>query len=248
MRIRVMSWNIHRAIGMDRRFRPERVAAVIRHHDPDLLLLQEVDRGVPRSRRLWLDHWLARETGYPYHAWAQAHVLQEGSYGNATLSRLPIRRRRHLDLRIGRRKRRNALYTRLQLPGRHGALHVFNWHLGLARGERRQQVQRLLATGTIRSLPARARVILGGDSNDWRNRLFPSLLQPAGFHAWSESGRRRHILTYPSTRPVGALDKIFWRGPLGHEHIHASRLRLARVASDHLPLVAEFELLPEAAG
>lgn len=239
-----MSWNIHRAIGMDRRFRPERVIEVIRHHAPDILLMQEVDRGAPRSRCLWLDHWIAKEADYPFHAWAQAHVLTEGAYGNATLSRLPMTKRRHLDLTIGRRKRRSALYTRLRLPGLAGPLHLFNWHLGLGATERDRQVERLLASGALRDLPATARILLGGDTNDWRNRLFPSRLRPAGFHAWSEHGRRRHIRTFPSTRPVGALDKFFWRGPLGDEHIHASRLRLARTASDHLPLVAEFELLP----
>jgi len=241
--LRLMSWNIHRAIGVDRRFRPERVVEVIRHHDPDILLMQEVDRGVPRSRRLWLDHLIAKEAGYPYHSWAQAHVLKEGSYGNATLSRFPITKRRHLDLRIDWRKRRNAMFTRLKLPRRHGQLHVFNWHLGLSAAERAKQAERLLHTGTLRDLPTSARVLIGGDTNDWRNQLFPTRMRPAGFHAWSEHGRRQHIRTYPSTRPVGALDKFFWRGPIGHEHIHASKLKLARVASDHLPLVAEFELL-----
>lgn len=244
MLLRLLTWNIHRAIGMDRRFRPERVIEVIRHHDPDLLLMQEVDRGVPRSHRLWLDHLIAKEAGYPFHAWAQAHVLAEGAYGNATLSRFPMAKRRHVDLTIGRRKRRLALYTRLRLPGLDGHLHLFNWHLGLSASERDRQVEHLLASGTLRDLPEASRILLGGDTNDWRNLLFPSRLRPAGFHAWSEHGRRRHVRTYPSTRPVGALDKFFWRGPLGHEHIYASRLRLARTASDHLPLVAEFELLP----
>lgn len=238
-----MSWNIHRAIGVDGRFRPERVIEVVRHHDPDVLLLQEVDRDVPRSRRLRLDQLIAKEAGYPSHAWAQGHVLKEGSYGNATLSRFPITKRRHLDLRIDWRKRRNALFTRLRLPGGLGHLHVFNWHLGLSAAERAKQVRRLLHTGTLTDLPESARVLIAGDTNDWRNLLFPTLMRPAGFHAWSEHGRRQHIRTYPSRRPVGALDKFFWRGPIGHEHIHASKLRLARAASDHLPLVAEFELL-----
>ena len=119
MRAVLMTWNIHRCIGVDRRFDPERVLEVIRHHDPDVLFLQEVDRGVPRSRRLWLDHLLAKELDYPYHTWAQGHVLKEGSYGNATLSRGPSAKLRVLDLRIGSGKARNALYTRLRPP--HGA-------------------------------------------------------------------------------------------------------------------------------
>ena len=241
MRTTFVSWNIHRCIGLDRRFDPDRVIEVVRHHNPDVLFLQEVDRGVARSRRLWLDHHIAKELGYPYHAWSQARVLKEGSYGNATLSRWPIVKRRALDLTIGRKKRRNALYTRIRMP--HGAsLHSFNWHLGLGATERDAQVARLLASGTMRDLARDSKVLVVGDTNDWRNLLYRGAgIQEAGFHAWTEHGRRKHIRTFPSAQPVGALDKFFWRGPLRDAHLHASRLKLTRLASDHLPLVAEFD-------
>lgn len=242
MQFSLMTWNIHRCIGMDRRFDPERVMEVIRHHDPDVVLLQEVDRGVPRSGRMLLDQLLANELDYPYHTWAQAHILKTGSYGNATLSRFPIRKRRVLDLRVKKRKRRNCLYTRLALP-RRSNLHVFNWHLGLSAAERHLQVEKVLRSDTLRHLPQRQAVILGGDTNDWRNLLFRGEhIRDAGFDAWSEHGRRKPLRTFPSPSPIGALDKFFWRGPLWDEHIHASRLRLAKSASDHLPLLAEFRL------
>ena len=242
MRCVLMTWNIHRCIGMDRRFVPERVIEVIRHHDPDVLFLQEVDRGVARSRRLWLDHLLAKELDYPYHTWAQAHVLKEGSYGNATLSRWPIAKRRVLDLSRGKGKARNALYTRLR-PPRGAHLHAFNWHLGLSRQGRITQVQRVLRSNTLSHLPARAQLLLAGDTNDWRNLLYRGGgIRAAGFHAWSEHQRRRHLRTFPSPQPVGALDKFFWRGGIGEAHIHTSRLALTKVASDHLPLIGEFTL------
>jgi endonuclease/exonuclease/phosphatase family metal-dependent hydrolase len=243
MQLRFMTWNIHRAIGMDRKFAPERIVEVIRHHDPDVLLLQEVDRGVPRSRRLWLDNEIARLAEFEYHTWAQAHVLKEGSYGNAVLSRYPISKRRVIDLTLGWRKRRNCLYTKLKLSARRKPLHVFNWHLGLSAQERNFQVKHVLHSGTLRSLSATDTVLLGGDTNDWRNRLYlGSGLHENGFHAWSEHRRRRHIRTFPSPRPVGPLDKMFWRGRLEVARLHASRLKVARVASDHLPLIGEFEL------
>jgi endonuclease/exonuclease/phosphatase family metal-dependent hydrolase len=243
MRLRLVTWNIHRCIGLDRRFQPERTIEALRHHQADVVLLQEVDRGVKRSRHLFLDHHLAEALNYPWHAWAQGHVLREGSYGNAILSRFPIVKRRHLELTIGWRKRRNALYARIALPHARGPLHLFNWHLGIAGGERRGQVERLLHTGTLRDLRPGDRVILGGDTNDWPNRLFLGAgLQAAGFHAWSEHGVRQSLLTFPSDAPLGALDKVFWRGPLHRPHLHVSRLDVARVASDHLPLIAEFDL------
>lgn len=241
-----MTWNIHKAIGFDGRFRPGRVIEVVRHHDPDVLFMQEVDRGVPRSRRLHLDRFVAEEAGYPYYAWAQNHSLKLGGYGNATLSRFPIRRKRNIDLTVAWRKKRGCLYTRLNLPGHWEDLHVFNWHLGLSAMERREQVRRLLRSGTFQNLGKTPRIILAGDTNDWRNLLFlRGGLKEAGFRAWSEHGRRSHLLTYPALSPVGALDKFFWKGSFETPHVHCSRKALAKVASDHRPLVAEFDLKPE---
>ncbi|MFK5954820.1 MAG: endonuclease/exonuclease/phosphatase family protein [Planctomycetota bacterium] len=242
MQLRLMTWNIHRCIGLDRCFDPDRVIEALRHHQPDILLLQEVDRGVPRSKKLYLDHLIAEAMDYPFHTWSQAHVLKQGSYGNATFSRFPIVKRRVLDLKLGRRKNRNCLYTRLQLPHRSN-LHLFNWHLGLSAKERTKQVQRVLASNTMKDLPKRHAVVLGGDTNDWRNLLFHGAgVGDAAFKAWSEHGQRAHLKTFPSPNPVGALDKFFWRGPLQEENIHVSKLKVARAASDHLPLLAEFRL------
>ncbi|MDA0668103.1 MAG: endonuclease/exonuclease/phosphatase family protein [Planctomycetota bacterium] len=242
MKLSLMTWNIHRCIGLDRRFDPDRVIETLRHHKPDILLLQEVDRGVPRSKKIFLDHLIAEAMEYPYHTWSEAHVLKQGSYGNATLSKFPIVKRRVIDLKHGKRKNRNCLYTRLQLPHRSN-LHLFNWHLGLSAKERLSQVNHVLSSNTMRDLPKRHAVVLGGDTNDWRNLLYQgSGLGDAGFDAWSEHGRRKPLRTFPSQNPVGALDKFFWRGPLEDENIHVSKLKIARTASDHLPLLAEFRL------
>ena len=242
MRLRLMTWNIHRCIGLDRRFSPDRVVAVLRHYQPDILLLQEVDRGVPRSQNLYLDHLIAEALSFPYHTWSQGHVLKQGSYGNATFSRFPIVKRRVIDLKKGWRKSRNCLYTRIRLPHRR-ALHVFNWHLGLSAKERVFQVRKVLHSNTFCHIPQQQAVVLGGDTNDWRNLLFHSAgLKDAGLDAWSEHGRRSHLRTCPSPNPVGALDKFFWRGPLHEEHIYVSKLQQAKRASDHLPLLAEFQV------
>ena len=67
MQIRILSYNMHRAIGVDRLFRPERIAKIINHHQADIVLLQEVDVGVPRSRNLDLAQKMAEAAGYPYY-------------------------------------------------------------------------------------------------------------------------------------------------------------------------------------
>lgn len=66
MQFRVLTYNIHRAIGLDRRFRPERIVRVLKHYEADICLLQEVDEGAPRSRELNLAKEIAEAAGYPH--------------------------------------------------------------------------------------------------------------------------------------------------------------------------------------
>lgn len=248
MRFRVLTYNIHKAIGTDGRFAPERVIAIIARYNPDLALLQEVDHGAPRSRMLDLAAYLARELDYTYHAIGLNVTLRVGKYGNATLSRFPIGRQHNIDLTIGRHKRRGAQHTRIEVSsGRTTAmLDVFNVHLSLLAGLRRKQVVRLLDTSDLVRVPADAPCIIAGDTNDWRG-LLRWQFESAGFRCATDRrpGSRRSISTFPSVAPAGGLDKIFYRGCLRPVHVAASRLRLARVASDHLPVVADFELSTE---
>jgi len=246
MRLRVLTYNIHRAIGLDRKFAPDRIVEILRHHDADLVLLQEVDCGAPRSRLLNLAAWLARHLGYDHHALGLNVYLKTGRYGNATLSRYPISRQRNIDLTIGRAKPRGAQHTRIELA-EHGArlrLDVFNVHLSLTARLRRQQMTRLLAAEDLRRLSPCDPCLVAGDMNDWRGKLGPHFFAPAGFSCATTRrlGLRRPIRTYPSFAPTGGLDRIFFRGPLRLLHVLRSRLTVARLASDHLPVLAEFEL------
>lgn len=244
-RLRVLSYNIHRAIGVDRRFRPERVAEIVRHHDPDIALLQEVDEGAPRSRGLDLARELAAALDYGHYAVGHNVTLRKGRYGNATLSRFPIRRERNIDLTIGLYKRRGCQHTTLELPdGR--PFEVFNLHLGLLASERHQQVALLARSQELAGVPPQVPALVAGDFNDWRSLLRPSFCDGLGFRcATDREGARRAvpIRTFPSFSPRGGLDRIFFRGPLRLVAAHTSRLQAARVASDHLPVIAEFELV-----
>jgi len=247
MHLRVVSYNIHRAIGVDRRFRPERVAEILAHHDADIVLLQEVDEGAPRSRELDLARDIAQRLGYAH--WAVGHnvTLRRGRYGNATLSRFPIRRERNIDLSIDSRKRRGCQHTTIEIrdgAGREHALEVFNLHLGLSATERSRQLGLLVRSDEFWSLPTESACLVGGDFNDWRSLLHPILTEILGFHcATQENGRYDGaIRTYPSFSPRRGLDRLYARGPLRILAARSCRLRASRVASDHLPIVADFEL------
>ena len=247
MRFRVMTYNIHRAIGIDRRFRPERVLQIIGTYEPDIVLLQEVDDGVPRSRRMDLARELATSSSYPHVAVGHNVTLRRGRYGNATLSRHPILLERNIDLTIGTSKRRGCQHTAISLHGRAGRTHhleVFNLHLGLSARERVQQVVLLAQSRELTSLPPDVACLVAGDFNDWRSQLSPLFTGPLQFRSATESTRRgeRSFLTYPSFFPRGPLDRIYYRGPLDLFAAKRCRLRISRVASDHLPIIADFEI------
>jgi endonuclease/exonuclease/phosphatase family metal-dependent hydrolase len=247
MRLRVVSYNIHRAIGVDRRFRPERVIRILSGYDADLVLLQEVDEGVPRSRELNLGRELAEALGYPHVAIGHNVALRKGRYGNATLSRHPILRERNIDLTVGFRKRRGCQHTRVLVSGpggRRRRIEVFNLHLGLSARERKQQVSILSRSRELAALPSEVPCLVGGDFNDWRMLLEPAFREELLFRSATE---RPHLLTgairtFPSFFPQGALDRIYYRGRLRLQGARRCRLALSRVASDHLPVIADFEL------
>jgi endonuclease/exonuclease/phosphatase family metal-dependent hydrolase len=244
MRLRILTYNIHRAIGVDRRFRPERVLEILDAYDPDIVMLQEVDEGVPRSREIDLGREIARALGYAHIAVGHNVQLRKGRYGNATLSRFPILRERNIDLTVGLRKRRGCQHTSIALDGAGSrrTLEVFNLHLGLSARERDVQVGLLLRSTEFSGVPAGVPCLVGGDFNDWRYRLHPTFTEGLSFRSATDLHGGGTIATYPSFFPQGALDRIYFRGKLRLLTARRCRLRLSRVASDHLPVIADFEL------
>ena len=242
--MKILTYNIHRAIGVDRRFRPERIVRVLQHYQADVVLLQEVDEGAPRSRELNLAQELAQEAGYPHFALGHNVSLRKGRYGNATLSRFPILRERNIDLSVAQSWiRRGCQHTSVQVNERM-QLEVFNLHLGLSARERQQQIELLSRSHEFSGVPEGTPMLVGGDFNDWRSLLWPTFTNGFGFRCATDSktGRRGAIATYPSFSPQGGLDRIYFRGPLRLLTVRRCRLQVSRVASDHLPVIADFEM------
>jgi endonuclease/exonuclease/phosphatase family metal-dependent hydrolase len=240
MQFRLVTYNIHKGIGgVDRLYRPERIVEALAHYQPDVVLLQEVDEGVPRSRHHRQVDLIGEELGLPHRAY-QANVrLREGHYGNAILSRFPISDIEHLELTVPLKKRRRALAVRCRVPWENHSRSVviFNFHLGLAGYERTIQLRRFLACPWLKHVHRQTALIAAGDFNDVWGRLGRRMLEPMGFHPAGKSLR-----TYPAILPLRPLDRIYFRGGLKLLSCFASRIEVARRASDHLPMVAEFAL------
>jgi endonuclease/exonuclease/phosphatase family metal-dependent hydrolase len=236
--MRLLSYNIHKGIGgRDRRYRLERVLAVIEHEQPDLICLQEVDRNVRRSRfhnqpQILAEHFNAADSAY------QINVhLKRGGYGNLLLSRWPFEWRHHVSLRRNNKKPRGAQLVVVQTP--EGPLHLVNWHLGLAERERRWQVEHLLTHHLFREA-GQLPTLIAGDFNDWRNTLNNGLFPGSGFEQITRPISR--FRSFPAYMPVGSLDKAYCRGDIRVDGAHVVKTRQAKTASDHLPLVVDFHL------
>jgi endonuclease/exonuclease/phosphatase family metal-dependent hydrolase len=120
-----------------------------------------------------------------------------------------------------------------------GVIHLVNTHLGLDEKERHWQVEFLLAHKLFQSSAA-IPTLIAGDFNDWRNTLAERSLASHGFQ--QVTSPPAEFRSFPSWLPVGSLDKVFIRGGLKTERVRVVRTSLARVASDHLPMVVEFSL------
>jgi endonuclease/exonuclease/phosphatase family metal-dependent hydrolase len=229
--VRVVTYNIHTCIGVDRRYDPGRIAAVLRKIDADIACLQEVDvrRGTGRHADQWA--YLGEATGCRVILGAGVRV-EGGRFGNAILTRFPLLTARSIDLTVAGYEPRGAIDADLLLGDR--VLRVIATHFGLRAGERRLQANRLMAA-LGGSLPPHRReadaVLLMGDLNEWRGRsgairVFDRRLGPSAAER-----------TFPSWLPVLALDRIYADGPAVLREVGVYRSPLARLASDHLPLV-----------
>jgi endonuclease/exonuclease/phosphatase family metal-dependent hydrolase len=233
--LRVASYNIHKCVGIDRRFEPARTAAVIAELGADLVAVQEADRRFGRRTGLLDLVALERETGLaplPVSDLADGH----GWHGNALLVRpgTPARIRR---LTLPGAEPRGALVADLDLPS--GRLRVVAAHLGLLRRSRAQQAAAILrALAETPEGEEPLPTLLLGDLNEWRPGHRSSLRAFEPFFGPVTQGPP----SFPTRLPVLALDRILgWpRGLVSHVAAHDSAL--ARIASDHLPLTATVRL------
>lgn len=241
MELRVISWNIHKGIGgADRKYRLDRIVDLIRAVEPDIALLQEVAEGWPQARfEVQVDE-LREALDLPYAAFGPEHRFKKGGYGNAILSRWPLHDTHHVDLTVGWRKKRGALQARtvVRRGGHQRTVVVNNLHLGLAGSERAEQLRRFLACEPFAGIDPHTPLVVGGDLNDLWGSLGPKFLLPAGFE---RAGPIQN--TFPAYMPIRPLDGIFVRGDVQVREAGAWTGPLARSASDHLPLVANIELL-----
>jgi endonuclease/exonuclease/phosphatase family metal-dependent hydrolase len=228
-RLSFASYNVHRCVGRDARHDPERIAHVLGELSADVVALQEVDSREGGEGGVDQFEVLARATGYRAIAGPTLRS-HRGHYGNALLTHLPVLEVRRVDLTVAGREPRGALDVLLE-HARAGPLRVIATHLGLGFRERRDQVKRLLE---LLDRPEQERLLVVlGDVNEW----LPRSLSLHGLRRRLGPGSRAR--TFPSRRPVFALDRIWVLPSRAVTRVRCHASPLARMASDHLPLRAE---------
>lgn len=229
--LKIATYNIHGGLpawtAQSKRQMVARIAQVIEEVDADIIALQEVPLGGSDTPDVLSQ--LREATGMTA---VEGPTLDtpKRRYGNAVLSRLPVRMARTLDLSFHRREPRGALDADIECAGR--LIRVVATHLGLSATERSTQVRTLLAAFDNSELP----VILLGDINEWfvRGRALRALV--------SHFRRAPAPRTFPTICPIFALDRI-WMHPGEYLiDVDVHRSTLARRASDHYPLVARIGL------
>lgn len=225
--LRVATYNIHAGIGRDGCFDTQRIAHVINELQAQVIALHEVES---ESGDLGALGVLAAETGL--RALAGPTMLRgDAAYGNALLSNCDISGIERIDLSVAGREPRGALDVRLQCRGL--PFRVVATHLGLSRAERATQVSLLME----RLDPADPTpTVLMGDMNEWV--LWSRPLRQ--LHQWF--GRTVSPATFPAGFPLFALDRLWVRPGNRLVRLYRHVTPLSRIASDHLPLVAEIDL------
>ena len=235
----VASYNVHKCVGVDGRFDPQRIARVIAEIDADVIALQEADKRFGERDGLLDLAWLETETGLmpvPLSSRAKAH----GWHGNLILFKKGIVSDVH-QLKLPGLEPRGAIVAEIDLESG-GAIRIIAAHLGLLHRSRAAQAKKILdIIGRREERPT----LLLGDLNEWRLGGRSSLkalhdvfgpLPPA-------------VPSFPSKLPVLALDRIIANRPEMLSAVEVHDTPLARIASDHLPIKAYVNLARgEAAG
>lgn len=224
MALTVATYNIHRCVGRDGRFDPERVLAVLQELDADVIALQEILWDAHDA--LHLLHQFAAQLKYCAIA-GPTLLRRDGHYGNAVLTRLAVRSVNHIDLSVGGHEMRGAIDAVLGTTT--GSVRVIATHLGLWPSERRRQMRRLLA---LLADGSNTPAVLMGDLNEWFLWGRPLRWLRAYF------GHTPAPASFPAGFPLFALDRIWTKPATELLAIETITSATARAASDHLPVRA----------
>ncbi len=240
---RILTYNVHRCLGTDGRLDVGRIAAVIAAEEPDIVALQEVDVGRARTGGVDQAHRIAERLKMT-HRFHAALKVEEELYGDAILTCLPERAIKVGPLPgykpIPQLEPRGALMVAIEVA-KGVELQVLNTHLGLVPREQQIQAVAVAGEGWLGHPDRRDPLILIGDFNATRSSVVWRTLSAKLTDA-TKGRKGQRIATFPAQAPILRIDHVFVSPGVTVTGMHVPATPLARVASDHRPLVMDFEI------
>jgi len=240
---RLLTYNVHRCVGVDRRLDVDRIVAVIAEYQPDIVCLQELDVGRARTGHVDQAQSIADGLSMSFHFNAAMRVEAE-LYGDAILTPHPERLVRVGPLPTVRGvpglEPRGALWAAIDLGG--VTVNVLNTHLGLVPREQRLQARALTGADWLAHPDCRGPTILTGDFNATSITRPYQILVKRLDDAQRRLGLKPTLKTFPSSFPAIRIDHCFVSPQIRVTGARAPFSPLARMASDHLPLIIDFEI------
>jgi len=234
-RLRVLTYNIHHGEGVDRRLDLERIARVIREVAPDVVALQEVDRGAARTGGVDQPQELARLTGM-HVVMGENIPLQGGHYGNAVLSRAEIlRSRNHLLPCLENGEQRGVLEVEFDWPEPGRTIRLLATHFDHRPDDRERQASAEAVNRLALTQPGQL-AILAGDLNATPDSRTLEIVRTV----WTPA-QREPLPTIPVDAPARQIDYVL-TSPRDAWRTIESRVLPEAVASDHRALLSVFEL------
>ncbi len=230
-RFRITTYNIHKCRGLDLTVSPYRVLNVLQDIGADVIALQEAFEEQAKFIADHLNMCLV---------FGCARQLEARPYGNAILTRGAVLGSRCHDLTVSKREPRGCLRVDVQVA-EDLMLHIFAVHLGTSYFERRRQAGKLVSPEILDASDAKGLRVLVGDFNEWTRGLVTRMLSEhlRSADLVTHLGRSR---SYPGLVPFLHLDHIYYDAPLHLSCLRLHRTAVSLVASDHLPLIGDFEV------
>lgn len=240
---RIITYNVHRCVGTDRRLDVARIADVIASLKPDIVALQELDVGRIRTGNVDQAHEIAQRLKMAVH-FHPAMMVEEELYGDAILTAYPEHMVQVGPLpgygRIPQLEPRGALWVAVEIDGK--TVQVINTHLGLVPREQQIQAACLAGPAWLGHPKCQGPTILLGDFNASPTSVVYRTLMGRLQGARHLAPQRKPTSTFPSALPVLRIDHVFVSEEIRVTDLFAPFSPLTRAASDHLPLVMDFEV------
>jgi endonuclease/exonuclease/phosphatase family metal-dependent hydrolase len=239
---RIMTYNVHRCVGVDGKLDVRRVADVIAESQPDIVALQELDVGRARTRGVDQAHAIAELLAmrFRFHA---ALKVEEELYGDALLTHYPEQLIKAGPLpglpALPKLEPRGALWIAADVGG--VELNVVTTHFGLLAREQAGQADALMGPKWLGGRESLANFILLGDFNATSGSAAHRRLTARLTDAQTATPGR-NLPTYPSLFPMLRIDHAFVGEGVRVTKVEVPTTPSTKSASDHLPLVIDFEL------